>query len=61
MSKLINLIVAGVVFWAIYFYLVPLLPEPARAFIGVIVVVIAIVYLLGELAGQWPAWPWNKP
>lgn len=58
MNKLIELIIAAVVFWAIYFYLVPLLPSPAREFIGVIAVVIAIVYLLSTLVGY--PWPWNK-
>jgi hypothetical protein len=58
MGKLINLIIAAVIFWVVYFYLVPLLPAPAAGFVGVIVVIIAIVYLLGELSGF--NWPWNK-
>lgn len=58
MGKLINLIVAGVIFYVIYFLLVPLLPGKAEEFVGLIVVIIAIVYLLGELAGY--DWPWTK-
>jgi hypothetical protein len=59
MQKLINILIAGVVFYIIYFYLVPLLPPVARGFIGLLVVIIAIVYLLGEIAGAWP-WPWHR-
>jgi hypothetical protein len=58
MEKLINLIIAGVIFWVVYFFLVPLLPAPASTFVGVIVVICAIVYLLGELGGY--SWPWKK-
>ena len=58
MNKLIELIVAGVIFYIIEFFLVPLLPEPARGFVSILVVVIAIVYLLGMLTGY--AWPWNS-
>ena len=58
MNKLIELIIAAVIFWVIEFYLVPLLPEPARTFISVIVIIIAIVYLLGSLTNY--AWPWTK-
>lgn len=58
MSKLIELIIAAVVFWIVYFFLVPLLPEPLRVFVGVIVVVIAIVYVLSTLTNF--SWPWSK-
>lgn len=58
MGKLINLIVAAVIFWAIYYFLVPLLPAPANGFVGIIVIIIAIIYLLGVLVDAWP-WPWN--
>lgn len=58
MGRLINLIIAGVIFYVIYFLLVPLLPDRAGEFIGVIVVVAAIVYLLGEIGGY--DWPWIK-
>jgi len=58
MGKLINLIIAAVIFYVIEFMLVPMLPSPARAFISIVVVIIAIVYLLGELTSY--TWPWNK-
>jgi len=58
MGKLINLIVAAVIFYVIEFMLVPMLPDPARGFVSLIVVIIAIVYLLGELGGF--SWPWTK-
>jgi hypothetical protein len=58
-NKLIELIVAGVIFYIIEFLLVPMLPEPAKGFVSIIVIVIAIVYLLTLLTGY--AWPWNKP
>lgn len=58
MGKLIELIIAAVVFWVVYFYLVPLLPEPLRVFVGVLVVVIAIVYVLSTLT-SWD-FPWFK-
>ncbi len=58
MGKLINIIIAGVIFYIIYFLLVPLLPGKAEEFVGVIVVIAAIVYLLGELGGY--EWPWIK-
>jgi hypothetical protein len=58
MNRLIELIVAGVIFYVIEFLLVPMLPEPARGFVSILVIVIAIVYLLTALTGY--SWPWNK-
>jgi hypothetical protein len=58
MEKLINLIIGAVIFYVIEFMLVPMLPEPARGFVSLIVVIIAIVYLLGEISGY--NWPWRK-
>ena len=57
-AKLINLIVAAVVFYVIEFMLVPLLPGPAQAFLSLIVVIIAIVYLLLVLTDG--RLPWTK-
>ncbi len=58
MGKIINLIIAGVIFSVIHFLLVPLLPGKVNEFVGVLVVIAAIVYLLGELSGY--EWPWIK-
>lgn len=58
MNKLIELIVAGVIFYVIEFLLVPMLPDPARGFVSLLIIIIAIVYLLTVLTGY--AWPWNK-
>jgi hypothetical protein len=58
MGKLINIIIAAVIFYIIEFLLVPMLPEPVKGFISVIVIIIAIVYLLGELGGY--NWPWTN-
>jgi len=58
MNKLIDLIIGGVIFYVIAFFLVPMLPNPAQGFVSVIVIVIAIVYLLGSLTGY--TFPWRK-
>lgn len=58
MSKLVNIIIAAVLFYIIFFMLVPLLPSPIGGFIGILVVVIAILYCLGEIGGY--SWPWSK-
>ncbi len=58
MGKLINLIIAGVIFWVIYLYLIPLLPAAVEGFVSIIVIIIAIVYLLGVLTDA--TWPWSK-
>lgn len=59
MQKIIELIIAGVIFYVIEFFLVPMLPEPARGFVSLLVVVIGIIYLLSMLTGY--SFPWNKP
>jgi len=56
MNKLINLLIAAVIFGVIVYFLIPMLPSPFKMFVLVIVVIIAIVYLLGELSGY--GWPW---
>lgn len=58
MDKLIGLIIAAVIFGIIVYFLIPMLPAPFSTFVLIIVVVIAIIYLLGELGGY--AWPWKK-
>ncbi len=58
MSKLINLIIAALIFGVIYYFLVPLIGGTLGHFIGIVVIVIAIVYLLGELSNY--NWPWIK-
>jgi predicted RND superfamily exporter protein len=58
MNKLINLIVAAVIFYVIEFMLVPMLPGVARTFVSLIVVIIAIIYALGLLTDY--NFPWNK-
>ncbi len=58
MGKIVSIIIAGVIFYIIYFLLVPLLPGKVEEFVGVLVVIAAIVYLLGELSGY--EWPWIK-
>ena len=57
MNKLIDLLIAAVIFGVIVYFLIPMLPSPFKSFVLIIVVVIAIVYLLGELSGY--AWPWK--
>ena len=59
MAKIINLIVAVLVFFAIYGWLCPLLPEPFRTPIQVIVVVAAIIFLLYAVS-DFEFWPWRK-
>jgi hypothetical protein len=46
MNLLINVLVAVVVFWLVYTYLLPLLPEPVRGIAFVLFVLCAIVYVL---------------
>ena len=58
MNKLIELIIAGVIFYVIEFILVPMLPEPAKGFVSLLVIIIAIVYMLTMLTGI--TWPWQK-
>lgn len=58
MGKLIELLIALVIFLVIYFGLVPLLGGVFTLWVGRLVIVIAIVYLLTLLSGV--VWPWNK-
>lgn len=57
MGKIISIILAAVIFYIIYYMLVPLLPDGAEHFVGTLVVIAAILYLLGEVAS---VWPWSK-
>jgi hypothetical protein len=58
MNTLINIIIAAVIFGIVYFYLVPLLPDPLKVLVGILVVVAAIIYLLTLVTGY--SWPWIK-
>ena len=58
MNKLIELIIAGLLFAIIIIFLVPMLPAPYSGYVKIIVVVASIVYVLG-LIGNYQ-WPWNK-
>lgn len=46
-SLLVFVVVAALIWFLVITYLLPLLPEPARTIVLVIVVLIAIVWLLG--------------
>ncbi len=45
MSKLISLLIAGLCFWLILTYLIPMLPSPINTIALVIVVIAGILYL----------------
>lgn len=51
---LISLLVLALIFWLVTAYLLPILPNPFRTIILVVLVIIAIVYLLRFLPGGSP-------
>jgi len=60
MNTLISILIGAVIFYLIAVFLVPMLPAQIRAFVLVLIVLIAIIWLLSLLAGgSWP-WPWKR-
>jgi Na+-translocating ferredoxin:NAD+ oxidoreductase RnfA subunit len=55
MQTIFNIVVAIVVFWLVYAYLLPMLPEPIRTIALVLLVIAAIAYAFGFISG--PRWP----
>jgi hypothetical protein len=50
LALIIFLVIMGLVFWLVTAYLLPIVPQPFRTVILVVLVLIAIVWLL-EIAG----------
>lgn len=50
MSTLIRIVIAILVFWIIFTYLLPFLPEPINQVVIIILVIAAIIWL-AKLAG----------